>query len=92
MLTVVSCLDRQFDEFIHPKTGRRSLAYQINYRSMDRSVTRLASLGGRTAVVHFSDTVLVVLMPRRNLKNSEINALHDEISRQTTEKFKVEIR
>ncbi|TXT12892.1 hypothetical protein VHUM_01293 [Vanrija humicola] len=24
------------DEFTHPKTGRRSLAYRINYRSMDR--------------------------------------------------------
>jgi phenylalanyl-tRNA synthetase alpha chain len=26
----------QIDDFTHPKTGRRSLAYRINYRSMDR--------------------------------------------------------
>lgn len=28
-----------FDEFKHPKTGRQSQAYRINYRSMDRSLT-----------------------------------------------------
>lgn len=26
------------DDFIHPKTGRRSLCYRLNYRSMDRYV------------------------------------------------------
>ena len=29
----------QIDEFVHPKTGRKSLCYRINYRSMDRNVT-----------------------------------------------------
>lgn len=28
-----------FDEFVHPKTGRKSQAYRINYRSMERSLT-----------------------------------------------------
>lgn len=27
------------DDFTHPKTGRRSLCYRLNYRSMDRSLT-----------------------------------------------------
>ncbi|RIA88582.1 phenylalanyl-tRNA synthetase [Glomus cerebriforme] len=27
------------DEFVHPKTKKRSLCYRINYRSMDRTVT-----------------------------------------------------
>lgn len=26
------------DEFVHPKTGRRSVCYRLNYRSMDRSL------------------------------------------------------
>lgn len=28
------------DEFVHPKTGRRSQCYRINYQSMDRNLTR----------------------------------------------------
>ncbi|KAE8186749.1 hypothetical protein A4X06_0g5706 [Tilletia controversa] len=28
----------RIDEFVHPKTGRRSLCYRINYRSMDRNL------------------------------------------------------
>lgn len=28
------------DEFAHPKTGRRSLCYRINYRSLERTLTR----------------------------------------------------
>ena len=27
------------DEFVHPKTGRRSLCYRINYRSLERTLT-----------------------------------------------------
>lgn len=27
------------DEFVHPKTGKKSLCFRINYRHMDRSVT-----------------------------------------------------
>lgn len=27
------------DEFTHPKTGRNSQCYRINYQSMDRNVT-----------------------------------------------------
>ncbi|SCV70083.1 BQ2448_1477 [Microbotryum intermedium] len=27
------------DEFVHPKTGRRSVCYRLNYRSMDRSLS-----------------------------------------------------
>ncbi|KAK4135653.1 FDX-ACB-domain-containing protein [Trichocladium antarcticum] len=27
------------DEFTHPKTGRRSMCYRINYRSLDRTLT-----------------------------------------------------
>lgn len=27
------------DDFTHPKTGKRSLCYRLNYRSMDRSLT-----------------------------------------------------
>lgn len=30
---------RLFDEFTHPKTGRRSLAYSIHYRSLERTLT-----------------------------------------------------
>ncbi|KAK0550156.1 phenylalanyl-tRNA synthetase alpha subunit, mitochondrial [Tilletia horrida] len=28
----------RIDEFVHPKTGRKSLCYRINYRSMDRNL------------------------------------------------------
>ncbi|ODV80452.1 phenylalanyl-tRNA synthetase [Suhomyces tanzawaensis NRRL Y-17324] len=28
------------DEFVHPKTGKKSQCYRINYQSMDRSLTR----------------------------------------------------
>ncbi|GMF56140.1 unnamed protein product [[Candida] boidinii] len=27
------------DEFVHPKTGKKSQCYRINYQSMDRNVT-----------------------------------------------------
>ena len=27
------------DEFVHPKTQRKSLCFRINYRHMDRSLT-----------------------------------------------------
>ena len=27
------------DEFVHPKTQRKSLCFRINYRNMDRSLT-----------------------------------------------------
>jgi phenylalanyl-tRNA synthetase alpha chain len=30
---------RQIDEFIHPKTGKVSHTYRIEYRSMERSLT-----------------------------------------------------
>jgi phenylalanyl-tRNA synthetase alpha chain len=30
---------RLTDEFIHPKTGRRSMCYRINYRSLERTLT-----------------------------------------------------
>jgi phenylalanyl-tRNA synthetase alpha chain len=32
---------RLVDEFTHPKTGRRSLCYRINYRSLERTLTNL---------------------------------------------------
>ncbi|KAL1305174.1 hypothetical protein AAFC00_002095 [Neodothiora populina] len=28
------------DEFVHPKTGRKSLCYRINYRSLERTLSR----------------------------------------------------
>lgn len=28
-----------FDQFVNKKTGKKSQAYRINYRSMDRSLT-----------------------------------------------------
>ena len=28
------------DEFVHPKTGRKSLCYRVNYRSLERTLTR----------------------------------------------------
>ncbi|KAK9474566.1 phenylalanine--tRNA ligase [Dipodascopsis tothii] len=30
---------RQIDEFTHPKTGKKSVCYRINYQSMERSLT-----------------------------------------------------
>jgi phenylalanyl-tRNA synthetase alpha chain len=30
---------RLTDEFMHPKTGRKSLCYRINYRSLERTLT-----------------------------------------------------
>jgi len=32
---------RLTDEFTHPKTGRRSLCYRINYRSLERTLTNV---------------------------------------------------
>jgi phenylalanyl-tRNA synthetase alpha chain len=29
----------QVDEFIHPKTGRKSLCFRINYRSLEKTLT-----------------------------------------------------
>lgn len=29
----------KFDEFTHPETGRRSLCFRINYRSLERTLT-----------------------------------------------------
>lgn len=29
----------QVDEFTHPKTGRRSMCWRINYRSLERTLT-----------------------------------------------------
>jgi phenylalanyl-tRNA synthetase alpha chain len=31
------------DEFTHPKTGRKSLCYRINYRSLERTLTNITS-------------------------------------------------
>jgi len=30
---------RLVDEFVHPKTGRKSLCFRINYRSLERTLT-----------------------------------------------------
>lgn len=30
---------RLTDEFVHPKTRRRSMCYRINYRSLERTLT-----------------------------------------------------
>jgi phenylalanyl-tRNA synthetase alpha chain len=30
---------RLVDEFAHPKTGRKSICYRINYRSLERTLT-----------------------------------------------------
>lgn len=27
------------DEFVHPKTGRKSLCFRINYRSLEKTLT-----------------------------------------------------
>jgi phenylalanyl-tRNA synthetase alpha chain len=32
---------QRVDEFTHPKTGRRSMCYRINYRSLDRTLTNV---------------------------------------------------
>lgn len=32
-------IDGQIDEFTHPKTGRKSKTFRLNYRSMDRSLS-----------------------------------------------------
>jgi phenylalanyl-tRNA synthetase alpha chain len=32
---------RLVDEFVHPKTGRRSMCYRINYRSLERTLTNV---------------------------------------------------
>jgi phenylalanyl-tRNA synthetase alpha chain len=32
---------RLVDEFTHPKTGRRSMCYRINYRSLERTLTNV---------------------------------------------------
>lgn len=51
------------DQFEHPKTGRTSLCYRINYQSMDRNIT-----------------------------NSEINELQEQVRRQLAETYGVELR
>lgn len=30
---------RLIDEFVHPKTGRKSLCFRVNYRSLERTLT-----------------------------------------------------
>lgn len=51
------------DEFVHPKSGRKSLCYRINYQSMDR-----------------------------NLTNSEVNDLQDQVSQELAKKYNVQLR
>jgi phenylalanyl-tRNA synthetase alpha chain len=34
---------RLTDEFVHPKTGRRSMCYRVNYRSLERTLTHKES-------------------------------------------------
>ncbi|QLL31388.1 hypothetical protein HG536_0B02510 [Torulaspora globosa] len=51
------------DQFEHPKTGRTSLCYRINYQSMDRNIT-----------------------------NSEINKLQEQVRSQLAETYGVELR
>ncbi|KAK6197060.1 uncharacterized protein RJT21DRAFT_123475 [Scheffersomyces amazonensis] len=51
------------DNFVHPKTGKRSQTYRLNYQSMDR-----------------------------NLTNSEINVLHNNVEQDLKKLFDVEIR
>lgn len=36
---------RLVDEFTHPKTGRRSMCYRINYRSLERTLTNAETNG-----------------------------------------------
>lgn len=42
---------RLVDEFAHPKTGRRSLCYRINYRSLERTLTNVETNGMHERVV-----------------------------------------
>lgn len=51
------------DKFIHPKSGKKSLCYRINYQSMDRNIT-----------------------------NSEINNLQEQVRQHLVEKYHVELR
>lgn len=54
---------QMIDDFVHPKNGRRSNCYRINYQSMDR-----------------------------NLTNSEINEVQENVQKDLANNFKVEIR
>lgn len=53
----------QLDKFVHPKTGKTSLCYRINYRSMDR-----------------------------NLTNTEVDTLQDQVRKMVSQNLGVELR
>ncbi|KAI1637089.1 phenylalanyl-tRNA synthetase [Biscogniauxia mediterranea] len=43
---------RLVDEFTHPGTGRKSLCYRINYRSLERTLTNVEANGFHTRVIN----------------------------------------
>jgi phenylalanyl-tRNA synthetase alpha chain len=43
---------RLIDEFTHPKTGRRSMCYRINYRSLERTLTNEETNSLHAEVTH----------------------------------------
>lgn len=82
----------QIDEFVHPKTGRRSVCYRLNYRSMDRSV---AGPGGRPIAADShpinADTLLHTLACR-SLSNEEVNEIQAKVISTVVEQMGVEPR
>ncbi|KAG8904205.1 hypothetical protein FRB99_002108 [Tulasnella sp. 403] len=67
------------DEFVHPKTGRRSVCYRINYRSMDR---------GRNEDVDPN----ALLYSYRSLENEEVNAIQARVEENLVKNLAVEVR
>ncbi|KAL1743998.1 hypothetical protein HDZ31DRAFT_39640 [Schizophyllum fasciatum] len=43
---------KKIDEFVHPKTNRKSLCFRVNYRSMDRSLSNEEALVLHSQVVN----------------------------------------
>jgi phenylalanyl-tRNA synthetase alpha chain len=70
----------QIDDFVHPKMGRRSKCYRLNYRSMDRCVSL------RVPGYCLADC------KHRSLSNEEVNVLQAEVERRVVAEMDIEMR
>ncbi|KDQ10594.1 hypothetical protein BOTBODRAFT_178069 [Botryobasidium botryosum FD-172 SS1] len=76
------------DEFVNPKTQRKSLCYRINYRSMDRCAQQRPS----SYPYRGPPEPDLLLYSYRSLSNEEVNEIQSRVVAKLVEKFAIEPR